>query len=189
MKINKILLSIFITFNLVSCGESVPTEPYLYTELAMETGMHIEATNKNGTVSIEYIEPLKRRYQWDDFDEERDLIPRKTRFMGKLGAYDPADAYIWEVFTPRIVANDSQLHFDSMNDIDKWLYQSSLVYYWVYTDDGLVVGFGKKPSRNQVNIGVYQLYLNGEKPTKLKGSRPENIKITKRPNKSVKQTD
>ena len=189
MKANKILLSIFIAFNLVSCGESVPTEPYSYTELAMEPGMIIEATNKNGTVFIEYIDPLKRHYQWDDFDEERDLIPRKKRFMGELGVYDPTHAYIWEVFTPRIVASDSQLHFDSMSDIDKWLYQSSAVLDWVYTDDGLVVGFRKKPSRNQVNIEVYQLYLNGEKPTKLKGSRPENIKVTKRPNKSLKQTD
>ena len=189
MKLYKLLPCFVIIFNLVACGESVPTEPYSYTELAMEPGMHIEATNKNGTVFIEYIDPLKRRFRWDDYDEERTLIPRKKRFMGELGAYDPADAYIWEVFTPRIVVRDSQLHFDSMSDIDKWLYQSSDVLDWVYTDDGFVVGFRKKPSRKQVNIEVFQLYLNGEKPAKLEGSRPENIKVTKRPNKTLKQTD
>lgn len=170
------LLLIFMSI-LVSCDDR-PSLPYEFTELAMEPGMHIEATNKNGTVSIDYIEPLKRRFQWDDYDEERTLIPRKSRWRGKLGAYDPADAYVWEVFTPRIIANDSQLHFDSMSEIDKWLYQSSGVLDWVYTDDGLVVGFNKKPSRNQVDIEVYQLYLNGEKPKKLKGSRPENIKVS-----------
>ena len=84
------------------------------------------------------------------------------------------------MFSPRVVASDSQLHFDSMSDIDKWLYQSSGVLDWVYTDDGLVVGFNKNPSRNQVDIAVYQLYLNGEKPKKLKGSRPENIKVSYR---------
>lgn len=56
----------------------------------MKPGMVIEATNKTGTVTIEYISPLKRRYKWDRFDEERTLIPREKRFMGKLGAYDPA---------------------------------------------------------------------------------------------------
>ncbi len=140
--------------------------------------MHIKATNKNGTVSIDYIGPLKRRFRWDGHDEERILIPRESRWLGALGAYDPADAWIWEVWKIRIVAEDSQLHFDSMSDIDKWLYQSSGVLDWVYTDDGLVVGFAKNPSRRQVNIDVYQLYLKGEKPKKLKGSRPENIIVS-----------
>jgi hypothetical protein len=180
----KVSLGIFIATNLIACGDSVPKEPYPYTELAMEPGMHIEATNKNGTVSIDYIDPLKRRFRWEDHDEVRTLIPRKERWLGELGAYDPAPAYIWEVFTPRIVATDSQLHFDSMSDIDKWLYQSSPVLDWVYTDDGLVVGFSKNPNRYQVNVAVYQLYLNGKKPTNLEGSRPENIKTKRRPRKS-----
>jgi hypothetical protein len=43
-----------------------------------------------------------------------------------------------------------------------------------------VIGFFKSLDRNQVNIEVYQLYVNGIKPTMLKGSRPENLKITKK---------
>lgn len=163
----------------VSCGkDDNHSLPYDFTELAMESGMHIEATNDNGTVVIDYIGPLKRRFRWDDYDEERTLIPRKERWLGELGAYDPATTYFWNVFTTRIVSNDSQLHFESMEEIDKWLYQGSAVEDWVYTDDGFVVGFSKNSSRSQISIQVFQLYLNGEKPKKLKGSRPENIIIS-----------
>ena len=188
MKINKILLSIFIVFNLASCGDSAPTAPYPYTELAMEPGMIIEATNKNGTVIIEYLSPLERRYKWGRYDEKRTLIPRKERFRGRLGAYDPATTFLIS-YGPRIVADDSQRHFQNMEEVKAKLYESSGVMDWVYTDDGLVVGFDKDPTSKTVGIYVYQYYINGKKPTKLEGSRPENIKISKRPNKSLKQTD
>jgi hypothetical protein len=177
--ISKILFVLTFVFGLQGCnGSDEGNLPYEYTELAMEPGMRIEATNKNGTVVIDYIEPLKRRFRWDDYDEERTLIPRKERWLGELGAYDPASAWIWEVWKIRIVSSDSQLHFESMEDIEKWLYQGSAVEDWVYTDDGLVVGFSRNPNRNQVGIQVFQFYLNGEKPKKLKGSRPENIKVS-----------
>ena len=180
MNINKILLYIFMAFNLGSCGESVPTEPYPYTELAMEPGMIIEATNKYGTVIIEYLSPLERRYKWGRHNEKRTLIPRKERFLGLLGAYDPATTFLIS-YGPRIVADDSQRHFQNMEEVKAQLYEGSAVMDWVYTDDGLVVGFSKDPSSKAVNIDVYQYYINGKKPTKIDGSRPENIKITIRP--------
>lgn len=167
---------LILAFSLVSC-DGKPPSPYEHTELAMQEGMQIEATNKNGTVFIDFISPLERRYRWDKFDEQRTLIPRKERFLGKLGAYEPAESFVWST-EPRIVAEDSQLHFNSMNEVEKWLYQSSDVYDWVYTNDGLVVGFIKTKSRNQVSIDVYQIFLNGKKPKSLKGSKQDKIKIT-----------
>jgi hypothetical protein len=59
------------------------------------------------------------------------------------------------------------------------LKQGSSVLDRVYTDDGFVVGFARSPERNQVNIEVYQLYLNGKKPSQLDGSQPDKLKITK----------
>lgn len=182
-----IFIGFILVFSLLACTEPAkPTVPYAFTELAMRPDMLIEARNKNGMVSIEYLSPLERRYKWNGFDEKRTLIPRKERWLGRLGAYDPATSYIWELFNARIVAEDSQLHFKSMDDIKKWLYQGSAVMDWVYTDDGLVVGFVKTADRNQVNIEVYQLYLNGKKTSNLKGSRPENIEITWKENNGGK---
>ena len=183
----KFTISCFIAITLFACDKTdIQLEPYSFTELAMQPDMVIEASNKNGTVIIEYISPLERRYKWGDHNEKRTLIPRKQRFTGRLGAYDPASAYFWEIFAPRIVADDSQLHFENMKDLKTWLFQGSAVSDWVYTDDGLVVGFFESPSRNQVNIDVYQLYINGEKPSKLDGSRPDNIVVKiNRPNNAL----
>ena len=113
----------------------------------------------------------------DSYDELRTLIPRKERWLGLIGAYNPAEQSIWNIFSPRIVAEDSQLHFNNKSELEKWIFQSKEVKDWVYTNDGLVVGFFKSSNRNQVNIEVYQLYVDGVKPIALEGSRPENIKI------------
>ena len=176
---NSVSIAIFACF-LVACDfEERQTEPYSFTELAMEENMIIRANNKNGEVAIEWLAPLKRRYKWDGYDETRTLIPRKTRWLGALGAYDPATASIFSIFyTTRIVAEDSRLDFKSIKDLKAWLYQGSAVMDWVYTDDGWVVGFAKSPRRNQVNIDVIRLSVNGKFPSKLEGSRPGNISIS-----------
>jgi hypothetical protein len=155
------------------------SEPYPFTELAMLPGMKIEAKNKNGEFGIEWLGPLKRKYNWNGKTATRTLIPRKERFMGRLGAYDPASAsFITVMFRTRIVADDSVLNFSTMKEIEAKLYESSAVYDWVYTDDGLVLGFSESPDRHQVNIDVYQFLLNGKKPNGIKGSRPELIKVS-----------
>jgi len=55
---------------------------------------------------------------------------------------------------------------------------------WVYTADGLVVGFSKTPPPSQrppggppsaVNITLWQLLIHGKKPIALKGARPDHI--------------
>lgn len=173
----KFIILLFLTA-LTACDDvGSMAEPYSFTELAMQPNMVIEATNKNGTVFIEYLSPLERRYKWDKFEEKRILIPREKRWHGKLGAYNPASTYIWEVLEPRVVAEDSQLHFDNLNEYTAWLHQSSTVMDWVFTGDGLVVGFAASPDRNQVNIEVYQIYIDDEKPSNLKGNDPGRIQV------------
>lgn len=181
MDSNFLQYGMFSILLLVSCSNnSLEMQPYEYTELAMQPGMRITATNKNGTIIIEAISPLKRRFQWGKFDETRILIPRKERWMGRLGAYDPASRFFWEFWKPlpRIVINDSQLHFQSLQEIENFLNQGRNFFDWIYTDYGLVVGFGWDDSRDQVNVNVYQIYLDGEFPKGLKDSRPEKIQVT-----------
>lgn len=177
---NRSIYLVGIWFALVTACDSTerPDRPYPYTELAMRPGMIVEATNKSGTVSIEYISPLERRYRWDDHDEVRQLIPRRQEWNGKRGAYDPAPHSIFVAWlAPRIVAEDSAIHFSSVDEMRAWLHQGSAVLDWVYTGDGLVVGFAKAKDRNQVNIEVYQLLLDGREPTALEGSQPDRISV------------
>jgi hypothetical protein len=144
----------------------------------MQPGMIIEAENKNGKFSIEWLGPLEREYGWNGEKATRTLIPRKERFTGRLGAYDPAPAsFITVLFRTRIVADDSILNFATMKEIEAKLYEGSAVSDWVYTDDGLVLGFSESPDRHQVSIDVYQFLLNGKKPNGIEGSRTELIKV------------
>jgi hypothetical protein len=161
---------------LSSCKQEPPVS-HEVTELAMVPGMTIEIENKSGRVRIEAPSELERRYQWDDHDETRTLIPRKERFMGRLGAYDPAPSFVWEFWEQRIVADDSQIDFETMEELQARLYEGSAVLDWVYNNEGLVVGFAKNPGRRQVNISVYQFLLRGEKPTEIPGSRPELMNV------------
>jgi hypothetical protein len=174
----RVIWSSLLSILLFGCDEPRTTEPYEYTELAMVPGMVIEAENKYGTIRIDAISKLGRRYQWDGFDETRILIPRKERFMGELGAYDPAPSPTWEFWYQRIVARDSILDFSSMEDMKARLNQGRAVMDWVYRDDGLVVGFGRAPDRRQINVDVFQFYINGKKPTVIEGSRPEQMRVT-----------
>ena len=178
MNIRNCLITVILSLTIVNCdSESNAAEPYVFTELAMSSRMLVKATNDNGSVEIKYLSPLEREYRWGAYIERRTLTPRKERWDRKLGAYEPAESSIFNIFQPRIVAEDSQLHFENYDEVYTWLKQGSEVLDWVYTDTGFVVGFSTSESRNQVNIEVYQIYINGEKPVSLSGSRSGRLEI------------
>lgn len=162
-----IIGALFISIS--SCSKDVDNQIYPYTELAVMPGMIIESTNRYGTISIEATSELKRRYKWDDKIEDRVLIPRKNRWLGLLGAYDPASRFFWEFWktSPRIVAEDSQLHFNDISEMETFLINSDSYADWSYTDRGLVVGYFITPERDQVNIEVYQIYINDVIPSNV----------------------
>ena len=45
----------------------------------------------------------------------------------------------------------------------------------VWTDDGLVVGWMIVPLRKQLNVDVWQVYVNGKKPERMPGSQNDKI--------------
>jgi hypothetical protein len=164
----------------VGCAENHPSVPYPYTELALEEGMEISATNKNGWVKMEWIGPLKRRYTWNGRDsEEITLWPRRERWLGQLGAYHPAGRLFFNFWSgPRLVVADSLLDFTSKEELDQFLYQGSAIFDWVYNDEGWVVGFFEEDGRgDQVNVSVFRITVNGKAPGGIDGSRPELIQI------------
>ena len=155
-------------------------------ETVLVPGMTILASNKAGSVRISYVDALTRKYQWEGGSRTIRLIPREERFNyegqigdGILGLYDPADTWLFS-FRPRLVVQEAERHFASEQEVRKFLIVSRDVMDWVYTDDGLVVGFSRTTERgNQMNVDVWQLMINDAKPEKLDGARPESIKIAR----------
>ncbi|PYL58067.1 MAG: hypothetical protein DMF30_03950 [Verrucomicrobia bacterium] len=81
-------------------------------------------------------------------------------------------------FETRLVVEEASIDFGKEDQIYAFLKQSSAYMDWVYTSDGLVVGFGRTPSRKQSNIDLWQILLRGQKPVGLIGARREQIVLT-----------
>lgn len=151
-------------------------------ETVLTPGMKISAINKNGEFSIRYVDSHRREFGWNGETKIVGMYTRPERYSppgdieskGYLGLYNPATGRA----KVRLVVQEALKHFSTEDNVYRFLRQGSAVNDWVYTDDGLMVGFSETPSRNQMNIEVWQILLNGEKPTGLRGSRPENISIT-----------
>lgn len=157
-------------------------------EVVLDPGMKIEATNKNGTFFVKYVDSRTRHFGWNGNEKTVRMIARTERFpsassirsKGDLGIYHPATGRRY----PRLVVREAIVHVDSMENLYRFLYQGSALEDWVYTRDGLMLGFSETPERNQINISLFQLLINGEKPSELKGARPQNITISHSNSKS-----
>jgi len=155
-------------------GPAVPVR-----ETILNPGESLTATNKNGTVTVSYVSPIKRRYVWNDGAKTVTMQPRPERFRGMLGIYDPAE--VWFGINPsgvRLLVEEAERNFESYDAIYAQLHEGSADMDWVYTSDGLVLGFRRDPGRgNQITVDLLQFYLNGEKPAGLRGARDGQIRL------------
>lgn len=138
-------------------------------------GQSVTASNQSGTVRIVYVGPTTRTFEFNGKSTTIHETPRPKPWDGKLGIYDPADS-----FGPfpaiRIVCQESVLHFDDLDQAYAFL-RSQISMGWVYSPDGLVVGFSRTPERRQVNVDLYQILIRGRKPHDLRGARPAAIHL------------
>lgn len=174
MKLNWAVASVLALVGacLTGCAEhSTPIQG-----VVLRPGQSVEATNKFGSVRVSYVSPLKRKFEWDGDSQTIKLIARPEPFDGESGLYDPADCFL-TCQTPRLVVEEAGHDFDSYDQIYTFLVQGSAVMDWVYSSDGLVVGFGRSPTREQINIYVKQLTIHGQKPIGLHGARNGAIRL------------
>jgi hypothetical protein len=109
------------------------------------------------------------------------MWPRGERWYGSLGLYFPGPGEHWQEHedVSRCVVEEGQQHFKTADDAQEWLADRKYMRY-VYRDDGLVVGWKKVLARKQLNVEVWQIYVNGKKPDKLDGSENDKIKVVGR---------
>lgn len=176
------VIGLFILiFSILGCN--VGSSKGMPDEVVLSAGMKIEAINKNGIFSILYIDSHRRKFGWNGNSETIRLNARSKRFpevsalrsKGDLGLYHAAPGRRY----PRLVVREAIVHFDCTEKLYQFLRQGSNLMDWVYTEDGLMIGFNEYPERNQINILLFQLLLNGQKPDGLSGARPESINITR----------
>ena len=146
-------------------------------EIVMTEGMKITATNSWGTMTITAGKGLERSYTWEGATRSVIMIPRKERWYGSLGIYSPgADTWKEHNGITRGVLEEAQLHYESVDRAIKFLKHPSRLNDAVYTDDGLVVYWSKTSGGGgTLSVEVWQIYINGEKPTRLPGSQNDKI--------------
>lgn len=147
----------------------------IQNEIVMPPESTITYTASFGFFSIRSGKGLKRFYTWDEITRSAVLSPRKKRWYGSLGLYYPGPGNHWipaHKGISRGVLSEGQQHFHSYNEAIDWLSRRP---HTTYRNDGLVVSVIKILDRRQLAVEVWQIYIDGKKPTKLPGS--ENSKI------------
>ena len=117
------------------------------------------------------------------------MWPREKRWYGSLGIYFPGPGDHWNEHNgiTRGVVEEGQQHFETPEQALKWIDEHKSTKYvggrpfmhYAYRNDGLMVGWSKTPERKQLNVEVWQIYIDGKKPTKLAGSDDEKIVMEK----------
>ena len=154
-----ILLMLMSCILLCSCSSKV-----LNNELVMQNGMTIKAKTKHGEIIIKAGSGFTRSYTWEGATRTAELWARKGRWYGSYGAYFPGPGFHWKEHTgiKRGVLDEGQQHFNTKEEALAWLklpYNSDCVY----RNDGLTVCYSKNLSRFQVNVSVWQIYIEGSK--------------------------
>ncbi len=149
-------------------------------EVVMSPDSTIVATTNTGTISIKAGKGLKRSYTWDGATRSVEMWPRTERWYGSLGMYFPGPGNHWMPHKgiSRAVVEEGQQHFKTVDEAMKWI--AGPDQQWaplVYRNDGLAVGWRKELSRSQLNVDVWQIFIDGKKPTALPGSLDDKIVV------------
>jgi hypothetical protein len=148
-------------------------------ETVMSPGMEIRATTSVGEMRVTAVDELTRSYMWEGARRSVKMSPRVERWYGSLGLFHPGAGEHWKEHKgiTRAVTEEGQQHFKSVDEAVEWIRSRAWMPY-VYRDDGLVVGWEKTLPRKQLNVDVWQILVNGKKPTHLPGSQNEKIIVT-----------
>lgn len=147
-------------------------------EVVMSPGMKVIAETRMGKMIITAGEGLKRSYTWDGATRSVEMVSRDERWYGSLGLYFPGPDQHWKEHKgiTRGVVEEGQQHFKTAEEAQEWLAERKYMPY-VYRNDGLMVGWDTVPARKQLNIEVWQILIDGKKPTQLEGAQDDKIAV------------
>jgi hypothetical protein len=145
-------------------------------EVVMSPGMRITATTSVGRITITAVDELTRSYTWDGATRAVEMSPRATRWYGSLGLFNPGAGEHWRDNRgiTRCVTEEGQQHFKTVEEALKWIKERQY-HPFVYRDDGLLIGWHKTLPRKQLNVEVWQILIDGNRPKQLPGSRNDKI--------------
>lgn len=180
MNFKILLLFVAVVLFFHGCAAIISNNEVISNELVMSEGMSITAENRYGSLTITAGKGFERFYTWAGDTRSVVMWPRKKRWNGSLGIYYPGPGNHWKEHDgiTRLVAEEGQLHFDSLTDLTSFINRYEDDGSFVYSDDGLFVSWIKMPAAGgTLHVQVWQFFVNGIKPKKIPGSRNDKILV------------
>jgi hypothetical protein len=187
-KVKWISISIILILQstiIIACKPSENTQQYdKALEVVLLEGMKICAKTSNDAICISAVGGNKRSIIWDGKERQITLIPRKERWHGKLGLVSPNQPNnLWKSKdgVTRVLVQEAIIRFDNKDRaINSINFPGKERYNVVYNDNGLLFTWhsSDSPKEKLLDLMVFQILIDGEKPETLPGSRNEDITIS-----------
>jgi len=146
----------------------------------LNPGESIVIASAAGTITCSYVAPLQRKYLWSNVSRIISLNARDIKWYGALGIYSSgtsSSSFLKAGDVTRIVAQESMLNFDSLSDFLKWEKESWVEL--VYNDEGYAGGWSISPNREQLNVDIWRIFINGKAPRHLPGAKNSEIRVSR----------
>lgn len=153
----------FLLITALAVGSCSPMPTIDPREVVLLPGQSIHAENMNGSITVTYISKYKRKFEWDGHNIIQTMNPRTERLYGRMGLVGPEPTFYFGK-EGRLLTNEYSIFCKNEDEVRAFLYEGSAIMDWVYTRDGLALGFGKTPGRDQVDVDIVQIYVDGRKP-------------------------
>jgi hypothetical protein len=150
----------------------------LHNEIVMCPGMAIKAKRRaDDILTITASSRTERSYDIGLLTIDTRLRPRTSRWGGSYGIYKPSGNR--KIHT---VLEEGFQYFNSPEESLDWLKRTDYLLDYIYTSDGLVVGWKYNESEQQgprksLIVNVWQFFIGGELPANLPGSNDELIDV------------
>ena len=147
-------------------------------ELVMSPRMRITAKTSVGTIAITAVDQQTRSYTWDGGTFAVERLPAAERFFAEDGLYYKGTGEHWRDHhgITRCLTKEANKLCITVEDAMAWIKEPERASF-VYRGDGLMVGWGKIADPKQLTVEVWQILIDGKKPTRLPGSQDDKILV------------
>jgi len=154
-------------------------------EAVLSDGMKVCASTEMDRLCIEAGPCNKRTITWDGKVRSITLVPRKERWHGKLGLIDPGQPDNYWKDKDGITAaeiTEAEIRYNSVEDAVRTLkHPDDYTLNVVCNDNGLLFKWRKTvfpDGMKLLDLMIFQILINGEKPQSLPGSQNDKITVT-----------
>ena len=144
----------------------------------MSPRMRITAKTSVGTIAITAVDEQTRSYTWDGGTFAVERLPAAERFFAEDGLYYKGKGEHWRDHhgITRCLTKEANKLFITVEDAMAWIKEPERASF-VYRGDGLMVGWSKTADPKQLTVEVWQILIDGKKPTRLPGSQDDKIVV------------